>query len=148
MSKKRVVKQSFPKDMAEILASVKKILTSSLHVDQECVIATTTNIVSDLGAEETDWMDIVWRLEKTFKIKIPKDVVKPDFIFVNQKFTSGGKVTQEGLNEIKKRMPFIDLSIFEKDPRVNKLHSLYTVQHVANCIAFRLGLKRFISALS
>src|SRR6202044_2650020 len=39
----------------------------------------------------------------------------------------GGKLTSKGLEELKSRMPFADLSSFSADPEVDKIADLYTV---------------------
>ena len=37
-----------------------------------------SNLVSDLGAESIDFLDIVFRLERGFKIKIPRGKIVED----------------------------------------------------------------------
>jgi hypothetical protein len=42
-------------------------------------------------------------------------------------FVQNGRVTDKGLEELRARMPFADLSGFEKNPEVSKLSDLFTV---------------------
>ena len=55
----------------EILKNVKGIISQALKVD-EFKITPGSSLIKDLGAESIDFLDIVFRLEKTFKIKIPR----------------------------------------------------------------------------
>ena len=75
----------------------------------------------DLGAESIDFLDIVFRLEKAFAIKIPRGELFPeDLDDAPQRprpSSSGGKITPAGMAELKKRMPYADFTEFEKDPR-------------------------------
>jgi acyl carrier protein len=81
-----------------------------------------------LGAESIDYLDITFQLEKTFGIKIPKGELIPENLFSNPEFVSNGKVTAAGLQELKSRMAFADLSKFEADPDVNKFRDIFTVE--------------------
>ena len=55
----------------EVVKNVKAIISQALKVD-ESKIQMNSSLIKDLGAESIDFLDIVFRLEKTFKIKIPK----------------------------------------------------------------------------
>ena len=65
-------------------------------------------LVGDLGAESIDFLDIVFRLEKAFDIKIPRGELFPEDILTNAQYVQNGKVTPEGLAQLKQRMPFAD----------------------------------------
>ena len=54
----------------EIFEKVRTALVDALGVDEDEVTPTAT-MVGDLGAESIDFLDIVFRLEKAFDIKIP-----------------------------------------------------------------------------
>ena len=55
----------------EIFDKVKSALIEALGVDDDEVTESAT-MVGDLGAESIDFLDIVFRLEKTFGIKIQR----------------------------------------------------------------------------
>src|SRR3954469_24060536 len=100
----------------EIFAKVSATLVEALNVDEEEIKPTST-LQGDLGAESIDFLDIVFRLEREFGIKIPRGELFPEAIFQGDpEFVQNGKVTEKGLSELRNKMPFADLSSFEKNP--------------------------------
>ena len=110
----------------EVFAKIQAALVDALGVDEEDVTPTAT-LVGDLGAESIDFLDIVFRLEKSFDIKIPRGELFPEDILTDSKYVQDGKVTEEGLAELRKRMPFANLDDFAKNPVVQDFGSLLTV---------------------
>src|SRR5712671_2825954 len=102
----------------EIYSKVSATLVEALNVDEDEIQPTST-LQGDLGAESIDFLDIVFRLEREFAIKIPRGELFPEAIFQGDpEFVENGKVTDKGLKELKARMPFADLSEFEKNPEL------------------------------
>ena len=93
----------------------------------------------DLGAESIDFLDIVFRLEKGFGIKIPRGELFPDDLMNNPEFVANGKFTEVGLAKIKEAMPHADFSDFEQDPDVSKMPDLFTVRTLVNYIEAKLA---------
>ncbi|MCL2745427.1 MAG: acyl carrier protein, partial [Planctomycetaceae bacterium] len=73
-----------------------------------------------------DLLDIVYRLEKAFSIKIERDDLIPVDIFndTQGKYVVNGELTILGLKEIKRRMPSANLSSFEKKPTIQSLATI------------------------
>ena len=117
----------------EVFGKVKEALMDALGVDDDEVTEEAT-MVGDLGAESIDFLDIVFKLEKAFGITIPRDELFPDDILTNAEFINDGKVTPEGLEKLKKRMPFADLTKFEKNPLVQDFGNLLTVKDLCNYV--------------
>jgi acyl carrier protein len=123
----------------EIYSKVSATLVEALNVDEEDVTPTST-LQGDLGAESIDFLDIVFRLEREFGIKIPRGELFPESIFQGDpEFVQNGRVTQKGLAELHARMPFADLSQFEKDPELSHLSDLFTVDLIARYIQGKLN---------
>jgi acyl carrier protein len=122
-----------PMTEEEVLEKVRDTLVEALGVDEDEVTADAT-LTGDLGAESIDFLDIVFRLEKSFNIKIPRGELFPDNVLNNPEFVQDGKLTDEGLKQLKERMPHLDLSDFEQDPDVNKLAELFSVQTIVNYV--------------
>jgi acyl carrier protein len=118
----------------EVFAKVQEALVDALGVDDDEVVPTAT-MVGDLGAESIDFLDIVFKLEKSFDIQIPRDELFPDDILTNAEYIQDGKVTADGLTKLKERMPFADLSRFEENPLVQDFGNLLTVQDLCNYVA-------------
>ena len=55
----------------EVFQQVQEVLVEALGVDDE-EVKTDATLMGDLGAESIDFLDIVFRLEKVFEIKIPR----------------------------------------------------------------------------
>src|SRR5690242_21906276 len=99
---------------SEVYEKVRTVLTDALGVDEDEVTPEAT-LVGDLGAESIDFLDIVFRLEKAFDIKIPRGELFPEDILTSTQYVQQGKLTDEGLTELKKRMPFANLDEFAKN---------------------------------
>lgn len=127
------------KSRDEIFKQVQTVLVDALGVDEEEVQPEST-LLADLGAESIDFLDIVFRLEKVFGIKIPREELFPiENMMTNPELVKDGKLTPKGLSEIKSKMPHTDLSAFEKNPDVNKLGDLFTVSSIVNYIESKLN---------
>ena len=123
----------------EIYQKVSATLVEALNVDEDDIKPTST-LQGDLGAESIDFLDIVFRLEREFGIKIPRGELFPEAIFQGDPdFVQNGRVTDKGLEELRVRMPFADLSEFEKNPELNSISNLFTVEMITRYIEGKLG---------
>ena len=123
----------------EIFDEVKEVLVDALGLDDDEVTAEAT-LMGDLGAESIDFLDIVFRLEKSFGIKIPREELFPaEGIMNNPEYVAGGKLTEKGLAELKAKMPHTDIVAFQDDPDVNKIADLFTVNSIAIFIENKLN---------
>jgi acyl carrier protein len=122
----------------EIYAKVRTVLMDALSVDEQDVTPQAT-LREDLGAESIDFLDIVFRLEKEFGIKIPRGELFPENLVNDPQYVQAGRVTPAGLAELKKRMPHSDFSLLESDPQVNNVQSLFTVDAIVNYIAGKVA---------
>ena len=124
----------------EIYTKVSATLVEALNVDEEEITPNST-LQGDLGAESIDFLDIVFRLEREFGIKIPRGELFPESIFQGDpEFVQNGKVTDRGLQELRTRMPFADLKQFEQDPELSHLSDLFTVDLIARYIQGKLSV--------
>ena len=124
--------------VSDIQEKVKLVLVEALNVDED-EVTPAARLQGDLGAESIDFLDIVFRLEREFGIKIPRGELFPESIFQgDQEFVQEGRVTDKGLQELRQRMPFADLSQFEKDPELSHLSDLFTVDLITRYIQGKL----------
>ena len=126
------------KSRDEIFAQVQSTLVDALGVDEEEVTEGAT-LTEDLGAESIDFLDIVFRLEKAFSIKIPRGELFPDEIVNNPDHVENGQFTAAGLQQLKASMPHADFSEFEKSPIVDNVPSLFTVKTMVNYVTQKLA---------
>jgi len=99
----------------------------------------TATLTGDLGAESIDFLDVVFRLEKAFNIKVPRGELFPENILNNPEFVSSKELTAAGLAELRKRMPHADLTDFEDNPKVDDLADLFTVDAVVRYVERKVG---------
>ncbi len=110
----------------EVFEKIQTALVDALGVDDDEVTAEAT-LVGDLGAESIDFLDIVFRLEKSFSIKIPRGELFPEDVLTDSQYVHDGRVTEGGLAELRKRMPFANLDEFAQNPVVQDFGNLLTV---------------------
>jgi len=128
--------------IGEIDARVARVLAEALNVDEADVTPGAT-LRGDLGAESIDFLDILFRLEHEFGIRIPREELFPEAIFRDDlEFVQGGRMTDKGLAELRTRMPFADLTGFEGDRRLTAVPDLLTVDLVSGYVAWKLGRGR------
>jgi acyl carrier protein len=122
----------------EVFDKIQTALVDALGVEEDEVTAEAT-LVGDLGAESIDFLDIVFRLEKAFDIEIPRAELFPEDILTNAEYVQNGKVTADGVAELRKRMPFADLTSFEKNPLVQEFGNLLTVNDMCRYVCSKVG---------
>lgn len=122
----------------EVFSKVQSALVDALGVDEEDVTESAT-MVGDLGAESIDFLDIVFKLEKAFGIKIQTEDLFPKDILTEGSYVNDGKVNATGLAELKKRMPWADLTKFESNPRVQDFGDVLTVSDLCRYVESKLS---------
>jgi acyl carrier protein len=123
----------------EVFERVSTTLVESLNVEPEEVTPEST-LQGDLGAESIDFLDIIFRLERGFGIKIDKGELFPEAIFQGDpRLVQNGKVTPDGITELRTRLPFADVEKFAEDPQVGKISELFTVEMITKYIEGKLG---------
>ncbi len=125
----------------EIFDKVKATLIEALGADEEEVTPKAT-LIGDLGAESIDFLDIIFRLEKNFAIKIQRSDLFPEDLAADKTLVQDGKITAAGVAVMRQRLVHVDKADFDKfaaDPRVDKILDLFTVQMMVNYLKTRLG---------
>ncbi len=123
----------------EVFQKIQVALADALGVDEEDVTSEST-LVGDLGAESIDFLDIVFRLEKGFDIKIPRGELFPEDILTNSEYVQEGRITEEGLEQLRKRMPFAQLDEFAKNPVVQDFANLLTVADMCRFVESKVEI--------
>lgn len=123
----------------EIFEKVTNTLVDALGVEEDEVTSKST-LTGDLGAESIDFLDIVFRLEKNFGIKIPRGDLFPDEkLFTDPQFVQDGRMTEAGLAELRTRMPYADIDAFASNPDVQEISSLFTVDMIVRYIESKIS---------
>ncbi|MBK9128093.1 MAG: acyl carrier protein [Phycisphaerales bacterium] len=121
----------------EIFGKVRQALVDALSVDPEDVSESAT-LTGDLQAESIDILDIVFRLEKAFSIKISQEELTPRDVISNPDYVVNRKLNAAGLAALRQRVERADFSKFEKDPDIDKILDVFTVGTIVNFIESKL----------
>lgn len=123
----------------EIFEAVQETLVDALGVDDDEVTMDAT-LSGDLGAESIDYLDILFRLEKAFDIKIPRGELFPENLSAaDSSFVQDGKVTEAGIAQLREKMPHADIDKFAEDPAVENIQDLFTVRMMVNFLDNKLN---------
>ena len=123
----------------EIFGKVQDTLTDALGVDDDEVTAEAT-LVGDLGAESIDFLDIVFRLEKNFDVKIPRGELFPENLAAaDSPYVRDGEITEDGIIQLRKQIPHADIDKLRDDPKVENIPDLFTVQMIVNFLDTKLN---------
>jgi len=122
----------------EVFGKVRQALVDALSVEEDEVTETAT-LTGDLQAESIDILDIVFRLEKAFGIKISQEELTPRDVLSNPEYVNNRKLNAAGLAAIKERVRHADWSKFEQDPDIDKILDVFTVGTIVNFVEHKLA---------
>ncbi|MCW8984396.1 MAG: acyl carrier protein, partial [Thermoanaerobaculales bacterium] len=85
-----------------IYPKVREIVADVLAFD-ESEIQRDGSLVDDYGAESIDFLDLVYQLEREFKIKIPRGMIEEEARrgLSDDTFEEHGRLTDKGLEKLK-----------------------------------------------
>ncbi len=122
----------------EVYTKITKVLVDALGVEEDA-IKPAAALQADLGAESIDFLDIAFRLERAFVIKIPRGELFSEHVLeLCTKIVRDGRATTEDLAALRSRIPFADLSALERDPRLNRIDDLFTVDFLTRYVVWKL----------
>lgn len=127
----------------DIFEKVQEVLEEALGADQDD-ITMDASLTTDLEAESIDFLDIVFRLEKTFStpetpFKISQGELFPENLMENPEWVQNGKFTESGMAMLHERMPHVDFSKFQDDREVTKVAELITVKSLVDFVERKLA---------
>jgi acyl carrier protein len=123
---------------AEIQAIYPKVaatIADALACDEDKV-KPDASLINDLGAESIDFLDIVFRLEKAFKVKIPRGKIVEDArgSLTEEQFQNAGVVTEAGLARLKEFLSEVPADRFKTPLKAAEIPRLFTVETFAKMI--------------
>jgi acyl carrier protein len=121
----------------EVFKKVQGVLEEALGVDEDEVTPEAT-LGGDLGAESIDYLDIVFRLEKAFGIKISQAELMADNVLSDPQYVQDGKVTDLGMSELRKQLPHADLDKFDASRQVDEFPNIFTVESMVKFVQGKL----------
>ncbi len=125
--------------VAEIEERVRKVIAESLCVEL-AEVQSTSNLINDLGAESIDFLDIIFRLEKEFDVKIPQREIERQARggIAPEEFELEGILQPKGLARLKELIPEIDAAGWREGMALRELPSLFNVAVFAGIITRKM----------
>ena len=122
---------------SEVYRKIQKIVAEALGVEEE-EVTPEARLTDDLGAESIDYLDIAFRMEKAFGIEIrANEMLMGDFL--TGQYVQDGKVTDAGIEELRKRLPHVNLDVLERSRDVGDFRSVFTVDALVRFAEAKLG---------
>lgn len=117
------------------LEKVRDIIADALYLEKD-EVTKNASLMKDLGAESIDFLDIIFRLEKEFSIKIPKGEIerRAKGNLSDSEFAVDGKLTDLALAQLKKSMPEVSPDKLKSGLLVRDIPALFTVATFANMV--------------
>ena len=122
----------------DIFAKVRTVLEEALGADADEITPDAT-LFGDLGAESIDILDISFQLEQAFGFKIAQGELIPESVLRDPKYVVDGKITPDGIRELKSRMPWVNFASIEADPQVRKVPQAFTVDTLVKFVEQKLA---------
>ena len=112
-----------------VYPKVREIIADVLVIDEE-EVSLSSRLIADLGAESIDFLDLVFQLEKEFKIKIPRGQLEKNARgdLAEDEFEKGGVLTADGLQALKNYLSEVPADQFKANMKVNEIPMLFTVE--------------------
>jgi len=116
-------------EIAAVYPKVAATMADALGCDVEKV-KLDASLISDLGAESIDFLDIVFRLERTFKVKIPRGKIVEDArgSLSESEFENGGVLTAAGAERLKTFLSEVPAARFPSPLKSAEIAKLFTVE--------------------
>ena len=116
-------------EIAALYPKVADIMADALGCDVDR-IKPDSSLIGDLGAESIDFLDIVFRLERTFKVKIPRGKIVEEArgSLSEAEFERGGVVTEAGVAQLGFFLSEVPAERFGSPLRVADIPRLFTTE--------------------
>jgi len=88
------------------------------------------SLINDLGAESIDFLDIIFRLERAFKVKIPRGKIVEEARgeLSEAQFETAGVVTDAGVRRLKSFLNEVPADRFKTPLKTAEIPRLFTVE--------------------
>lgn len=114
-------------EIAAVFPKLAEAMSEALGCDED-QITLTASLIDDLDAESIDFLDIVFRLEKIFKVKIPRGKILEDArgSLTESEFEQNGVLTSAGLDQLKSFLCEVPDERFKTPLNVADIPRLFT----------------------
>src|SRR5260370_37156875 len=123
--------QITPQEVSDVYPKVAQTIEDCLGRDVD-EVKLSSALINDLEAESIDSLDIVFRLERAFKVKIPrgKIVEQARGPLSEQEFENNGALTEAGHKRLQEYPSEVPTGSFRSRLRVDDIPMLFTAQTI------------------
>ena len=116
-------------EIEAIYPKVAETIAEALGCDLE-EVKPDSSLINDLGAESIDFLDIIFRLERGFKVKIPRGKIIEDArgTLSEARFESSGVVSEAGVARLKSFLSEVPADRFPSPLKVAEIPKLFTTE--------------------
>lgn len=116
-------------EIMAVFPKIAEIIADALPCDLDKV-KLDASLINDLGAQSIDFLDIVFRLERTFKVKIPRGKLVADARgdLSEAQFEERGVVSEAGLARLRSFLSEVPAERFATPLRVADIPRLFTTE--------------------
>jgi acyl carrier protein len=116
-------------DTSSIYPQVRTIVADVLAID-ESKVRPDGSLIDDYGGESIDFLDLIFRLEKEFKVKIPRGQIEKEArgAMEDSEFAENGRLTAKGLARLKEYLSEVPPERFRERMAVAEIPTLFTVE--------------------
>ena len=116
-------------DVDAVFPKVAETIADALGCDVD-EVTRDASLINDLGAESIDFLDLVFRLERAFKVKIPRGKIVEDSrgTLSEAEFEQKGLVTDQGLSQLKAFLSEVPADRFRTPLKVAEIPRLFTAE--------------------
>ncbi|MCL4799505.1 MAG: acyl carrier protein [Burkholderiales bacterium] len=114
-------------EIMAVFPTVAETMADALGCDVDQV-KLKASLIEDLDAESIDFLDMVFRLERAFKVKIPRGKIVEDArgSLPEAEFEQKGVVTEVGLRQLREYLSEVPAERFKSPLKVADIPRLFT----------------------
>ena len=122
-------------EIQAIYPKVAATIADALACDEDKV-KPDASLINDLGAESIEFLDIVFRLERAFKVKIPRGKIVEEARgpLTEDQFQSGGVVTEAGIARLREFLNEVPADRIKAPLKAAEIPKLFTVETFAKMV--------------
>lgn len=129
-------------EIEEIFVKVKSAIIDACDAE-DAEVTLDKSLIDGLGVDSIDLMDIIYNLEREFKVsieignfeKLAQDKMQGENLHIN------GVITSEGIATLKALMPEVPDDKFVEGLTIYKMPYLFTVHSLCNLVQEKLNVK-------
>jgi len=116
-------------EIDKVYPTVAATVADALGCDED-EVTPQASLIEDLNAESIDFLDIVFRLERAFKIKIPRGKIVENArgALTEAEFEHNGIVTEAGFKQLRGYLSEVPAERFKNPTKVKDIPRLFTVE--------------------